>query len=282
MQPSPDAVALYSFRVWSYKQGELVSLFIHLGDRLGLYRALADLGRVTAAELAEATGLHERWVLEWLRGNAAADLLVSADGEHFELPAEAVPVLVDDEQSLAFAGAAFGAPFDATMVDDLADAFRTGIGLPYDRQGPCGAHRTERLLGPWTRFALVPKVIPALADVTDKLTAGARVADVGCGPAWRSPRWRGHPASTFDGFDLAPALDRRRVAAGLDNVTLLQRGESLPAGRDCDLILTFDCIRRLDPPRPSAPCAAHAHGVARQDIRSSGSWELDRQNPLLR
>src|SRR5205085_437658 len=76
---------LFAFRVWSYKQGEAVSLLIHLGDRLGLYRALADSGTVTAEDLASATGLHERWVREWLRGNAAAELLRSDDGEHFTL-----------------------------------------------------------------------------------------------------------------------------------------------------------------------------------------------------
>ena len=76
MEPSVDAVARYSFRVWSYKQGEMVSLLIHLGDRLGLYRALDSLGTTTASELAAATGLHERWVLEWLRGNAAAEVVV--------------------------------------------------------------------------------------------------------------------------------------------------------------------------------------------------------------
>jgi SAM-dependent methyltransferase len=291
MQVSPDAVALYSFRVWSYKQGELVSLFIHLGDRLGLYRALAGAGPLTAAELAATTGLHERWLLEWLRGNAAADLLASADGEHFELPAEAIPVLVDEEHSLAFAGAAFGAPLDAAFVDDLAEAFRTGIGLPYDRLGPCGAHRTERLLGPWTRFALVPRIIPALAGVADKLVVGARVADVGCGAGVAlTALAEAYPASTFDGYDLSRhALDRaeaRVSAMGLANVALHQeRAENLPAGAGYDLVLTFDCIH--DMTRPAEAIRAVRRALADdgtwlvKDIRSSGSWETDRQNPLL-
>src|SRR5947209_9396700 len=84
----PDEVALFAYRVWSYKQGEMVGLLIHLGDRLGLYRALDGAGPVTPASLAETTGLDERWLLEWLRGNAAADLLTSSDGSTFELTAE--------------------------------------------------------------------------------------------------------------------------------------------------------------------------------------------------
>jgi hypothetical protein len=74
---APDAqeVKDYAFNVWTYKKGEIVSLMIHLGDALGLYRALAGAGPVTAAEFARKTGLQERWLLEWLRGQAAAGLL---------------------------------------------------------------------------------------------------------------------------------------------------------------------------------------------------------------
>src|SRR6185437_6779909 len=81
--PDPDEVDKFAFRVWSYKQGEMVSLLIHLGDRLGLYRSLDGAGPMTAQDLADQTGLHPRWLREWLRGNAAADLLASNDGERF-------------------------------------------------------------------------------------------------------------------------------------------------------------------------------------------------------
>src|SRR5690349_25083756 len=97
--PDPDEVAAFAFRVWSYKQGEMVALLIHLGDRLGLYRALDGAGLTTADDLAERTGLHRRWVYEWLRGNAAANLLESADGETFELTAEGAEVLAREESS---------------------------------------------------------------------------------------------------------------------------------------------------------------------------------------
>ena len=78
--PDPDDVAMLAFTVWGYKQGELVSLMIHLGHRLGLYRELAGVEHVTPGELAERTGLAERWLREWLHGQAAAGLLEHEDG----------------------------------------------------------------------------------------------------------------------------------------------------------------------------------------------------------
>ncbi|MGH9096677.1 MAG: hypothetical protein ACRDWB_04570, partial [Acidimicrobiales bacterium] len=94
----PDAMesALFALQVWKYKEGEVVSLMIHLGDRLGLYDAMAGRGPMTAGELAAATGLHERWLLEWLRSQAAASLIDTPDGDEFELRPEATEVLVED------------------------------------------------------------------------------------------------------------------------------------------------------------------------------------------
>jgi SAM-dependent methyltransferase len=288
-EPDKDAVALFAFKVWSFKQGEMVALLIHLGDRLGLYRALADVGETTSDELAAATGLHERWVREWLRGNAAAELVASDDGVTFALAPEAVPVLVDEDTSVMFAAGAFGAPMDPSIVDELADAFRTGVGLPYDRLGPSGAHRTERMLGPWARIALVPTIVPALDGVHDKLERGARVADVGCGAGVALDALaRAYPRSTFDGFELsAHALDRARTRLGhLDNVELHhRRAEELPAGVDYDLVLTFDCLH--DMTQPMAALQAIRGAIAGdgtllvKDIRSTGDWRADRRNPML-
>src|SRR3954451_968297 len=120
-----DKVGAFALQVWTFKQGEVVSLMIHLGDRLGLYRAMDGAGPVTAADLAGRTGLQERWVLEWLRSQAAARLVESADGEIFELTAEAAAVLADETGSLWFAAGAFhGGVAAPDVVDRLADAFR--------------------------------------------------------------------------------------------------------------------------------------------------------------
>ena len=286
--------ALFAFRVWSYKQGELVSLLIHLGDRLGLYRALDGLGRVSAAEVAVATGLHERWVLEWLRGNAAADLLQSDDGRTFELTPEGAAVLAREDESLRFAAGAFTAPLDPSVVDELADAFRTGRGLPYDRMGPSGAHRTERMLGPWARLALVPSIVPALDGLDEALRAGIHVADVGCGAGVAlTALAEAYPASTFHGFELsrhATERARARVAErGLTNVELFdRRAEEVepPEGTPgYGFVLTFDCLH--DMTRPADAIAAIRRSIAPdgvwliKDIRCDDDWHRNRQNPML-
>jgi 2-polyprenyl-3-methyl-5-hydroxy-6-metoxy-1,4-benzoquinol methylase len=293
-EPDPDLVGRFSFLVWGYKQGELVSLLIHLGDRLGLYQAMDGAGAQTALDLAHATGLHERWLLEWLRGNAAAGLLASDDGLTFELLPEGSAVLAREHDSLRFAAGAFTAPLDPSVVAELADAFRTGIGLPYDRLGPSGAHRTERMLGPWARLALVPDIIPALEGVHDKLErGGARVADIGCGAGVAlTALAEAYPESTFHGYELSRhALNRanaRIAAMGLDNVELYdRRAEDVrrPDTGGYDLVLTFDCLH--DMTRPADAAAAIRGAIAEdgtwliKDIRCADDWAANRKNPML-
>lgn len=286
-----EQAQLLAFRVWTYKQGELVSLLIHLGDRLGLYRALDGAGTVTAADLAARTGLDERWLLEWLRGNAAAELLSSTDGVHFELSPEGAAVLAQEESSLLFAAGAFTAPFDADVVDELADAFRTGVGLPYDRLGSRGAHSTERSLGPWARMALVPTIVPALDGVHETLERGGLVADVGCGAGVAlAALAQAYPRSTFHGYELSRhALDRaeqRMTSAALTNVELFHtRAEDIPIDRRYDFVLTFDCLH--DMTRPADTIAAIRRTIDDdgtwliKDIRCDDSWEANRRNPML-
>ncbi|HET6966150.1 MAG TPA: class I SAM-dependent methyltransferase [Acidimicrobiales bacterium] len=290
--PDVDAVRLFAFKVWTHKQGEMVSLMIHLGDRLGLYRAMAGAGPMSAADLADRTGLHERWLLEWLRGQAAAGLVETPDGESFELPSEAGPVLADEEESPWFAAGAFqGGVVHPDVLDRLADAFRTGIGLSYDDLGPSAAHRVERMLGPWTRLTLVGTILPALHGVEERLRSGARVADVGCGAGVAVLAMaRAFPESTFDGYDPSRhAIDRARqklADSGLTNVTFhLAPAAALPGEPTYDLVLTLDCIH--DMPHPAEAIVAIRRAVTPdgiwliKDIRSGPTWEEKERNPML-
>ena len=289
--PDPGEVGEFAFRVWSYKQGEMVSLLIHLGDRLGLYRELDGAGSLTADELAGRTGFHPRWLREWLRGNAAAELLASEDGEHFELTEVGAMVLAREEDSLQFAAGAFAAPPEPGFVDDLADAFRTGIGMPYDRHGAAGVHRTERMLGPWARLSLVPAIVPALDGVEGRLAAGTLVADVGCGAGVAlTTLAKAYPASTFHGYELSSlAVERARATVaemGLSNVEILhRRAEELPAGRGYSFVLTFDCLH--DMTRPDAAAAAIRGAIADEgtwlvkEVRCNDTWAGNRRNPML-
>jgi 2-polyprenyl-3-methyl-5-hydroxy-6-metoxy-1,4-benzoquinol methylase len=269
--PTDEEIGFFAYQVWNYKQGEMVSLLIHLGDRLGLYRAMRDAGPLSSQELAARSGLAERWLREWLQGQGAAGLLVWHDDDRFELTAPAAAVLADEDGSLFFAAGAFASPPAADFIDDLATAFRTGIGLPYDRQGPAGAHRTERMLGPWSRLALVPRILPALDGVIDKLDAGATVADVGCGAgvalvamAQRFPR------SHFHGYDISRhAIERAtEVVAdtGLGNVALHHAGaEMLPGEPTFDLVVTFDCLHDMTDPATTIT-------AIRRSIDPDGTW----------
>lgn len=291
----PDALNAFAFRVWSYKQGEMVSLMIHLGDRLGIYRALEGAGPVSVEELAERTGLDERWLQEWLRGQVAAKLLEHARGgdgvERFELSAVGAAVLANEQSSLAFAAGAFGEPTHPETLSKLAEAFRTGVGLSYEELGPTAAHRTERMLGPWARLALVPRILPALDGVSERLERGATVADVGCGAGVALLAMaRAYPASTFHGYDPSRhAIGRARSQVadeGLDNVELFEAaGEDLPAEPTYDLVVTFDCIH--DMTRPDVVIRAIRRALRDdgtwliKDIRSHPEFEANLRNPLL-
>jgi 2-polyprenyl-3-methyl-5-hydroxy-6-metoxy-1,4-benzoquinol methylase len=292
MADERDRLAAFALRVWGYKQGEVVSLMIHLGDRLGLYRAMTGMGPITAADLAAATGLQERWLLEWLRGQAAAGLIDTDGGETFELSDEARAVLADSEGSLLFAAGAFqGGVAPPAVVDRLASAFRSGIGLSYDELGPAGAHGVERMTEPWTRLGLVPVILPALEGVVGLLTAGARVADVGCGSGVAlATLAAAFPASTFEGFDPSGhAIGRARARlaeSGLANAEVrTARAEDLPSDHRYDFVLTLDCIH--DMPHPAEAIAAIRKAIRPdgtwliKDIRSAQSWHDNLRNPVL-
>ena len=287
----PEALKRYSFNVWSYKQGEIVSLMIHIGDRLGLYRALQGAGPVTAAELAARTGLKERWLFEWLRGQAAARLLDYHDPDRFELSPVGAAVLADETGSLAFAAGAFAVPTPAETIDKLCDAFRTGIGLSYEALGPNAAHRTERMLGPWVRQALVPRIIPALDGVQAKLERGAKVADVGCGSGLAlASMAAAFPKSTFHGYDpsshaIANCNTKVREQKLSNMQAFVASGEALPSVPTYDFVITFDCLH--DMTRPAGVIEAIRRALKPdgtwliKDIRSTPDFKKNMRNPML-
>ena len=298
----PDELKRFSFNVWSYKQGEMVSLMVHIGDRLGLYKALDSAGPVSPAELAERTGLQERWLLEWLRGQAAARLLdyhpqtapdhdAPNDEDRFELTSVGAAVLADEEGSLSFAAGAFTGATPPETIDKLVDAFKTGVWLSYEDLGPNAAHRTERMLGPWVRQALVPEILPALDGVAAKLENGARVADVGCGGGLAlAAMAQAYPNAEFHGYDpsghATARCDDKARELGLDNLkTFTASGEALPEEPTYDLIITFDCIH--DMTHPDKVIASIRKAIKPdgtwliKDIRSKPGFKNNLKNPML-
>ena len=189
---------------------------ILLGDRLGLYKAMADGAAVTSSELAKKTGLHERYVREWLSGQAASGYInYDAEKNAFSLSPEQAMTFAEEGSPAFFAGA-----FDvvqATYLDEpkVAEAFRTGKGVGWHEHSKCLFSGTERFFRPGYNANLVSNWIPALDGVEEKLKAGAKVADVGCGHgASAIVMAQAYPNSRFFGFDYhAPSIERAKVAA---------------------------------------------------------------------
>jgi len=194
---APAADRDYASMIWQYRQAETVAAMIHVGNELGLFTAMADAGPLTADALGERTGLHPRWLLEWMRLQAAARVLVYCGEDSFQLPAEANALLAD-KSSRAFAADNFAGGPTPAQLDGLMESFRTGIGKTYESEGMDGVTRSEERHRKSAEQQVVPKMIPALGGVLEKLTQGGLVADVGCGDgAWCSPWQRRSPTRFF-------------------------------------------------------------------------------------
>jgi 2-polyprenyl-3-methyl-5-hydroxy-6-metoxy-1,4-benzoquinol methylase len=227
---------------------------IWLGDELGLYRALAHGGARSADEVAEEAGCHPRLVREWLDGQAAAGLVTYDPGaDRYALSAEAEMALAD-ESSPVFTARAMNAFASMFMdIDKVKRAFRGDGALAWGDHHPCLFKGTEWFFRTGYRAHLPAEWIPALDGVEDKLKAGARVADVGCGHgASVVAMAQAYPSSTFWGFDYhAPSIETARERAQEANIA--DRATFEPAGAKeyqgtYDLICFFDCLHDMGDP----------------------------------
>jgi SAM-dependent methyltransferase len=236
---------------------------VYLGDRLGLYQALAEGGPATPHELAERTGTHERYTREWLEQQAATGILEVEEeseqpqGRRYGLPAGHAEVLLDRDSLNYLAPVARFTMSLVRPLPALVDAFRAGEGLPYAdygadaREGQADANR------PMFVNLLGSEWLPSVPDVHERLLAAppARVADIGCGTGWSSISIaRAYPKAHVDGYDLdEPSIELARQnadEAGLaDRVTFHVRDASDPAleGR-YDLATAFECIHDMGRP----------------------------------
>lgn len=242
----------------------LSGVLIRIGDRLGLYRALGDGAAATSAELAERTGLAERYVREWLHNQAAAGWVTyDAADATFTLPAEHA-LLLADENSPTFLLGGYGIAA-AVWADEeaLTAAFRTGEGIGWHQHDERLFGGTERFFRPGYQADLVATWLPALDGVVDRLEQGIAVADVGCGHGASTVLLgKAYPNSTFVGFDyhdasIAAARDRAAAAEVAGNVSFEVAGASEFPGR-YDLICLFDCLHDLGDPLAAASRAREA------------------------
>jgi SAM-dependent methyltransferase len=240
------------------------------GDKLGLFRALHDLGRATAADLAKRTRTHERYVREWLSAMAAGGYITyDGAGEEFSLSEEQAVALIDADLPGAFLLA------QATVKSEprITDAFRSGKGVGWHEHDPALFEGTERFFRPGYAVNLVPTWIPALEGMQARLEKGGRVADVGCGHGSSTILMaKAFPASRFVGFDYHDrSIEWARAAAkreGLgDRVTFEVASARDYPGAGYDLVAFFDSLHDMgDPVGIGSP--------VRRSLGPDGAWLL--------
>jgi SAM-dependent methyltransferase len=248
--------------------GSFHALSAVLGDRLGLYRALQTTMPATPGEVAAQAHVAERYVREWLAGQAAGGYVTydPASGR-YSLTEEQAFLLADTNGMQA--AAAFHIPVAvAKNIERITEAVRTGGGFPWHEHDPALFEGTERFFRPGYAMNLVSSWIPALDGVEAKLRAGARVADVGCGHGASTLLMaEAFPASEIAGFDYHPAsvdLARRRaVDAGLaDRVSFEVASATDFPGAGYDLVTIFDALHDMPDPLGAAE---HIRGVLEED-----------------
>jgi 2-polyprenyl-3-methyl-5-hydroxy-6-metoxy-1,4-benzoquinol methylase len=241
-----------------------------IGDKLGLYRAMAGAGPLTPAELAKRTGARERYVREWLSAQAAGGYVTydPASGR-FTLPPEHAFLLLDADLPGAFQ-LSVGSVRDEPKI---ADAFRTGAGVGWHEHDPGVYEGCERFFRPGYAMNLVGQWIPALDGVKARLEAGGRVADVGCGHgASTIIMAQAFPRAIIKGFDYHPASIEaaRRAAdtAGMgDRVSFEVTAAKAYPGTGYDLVTFFDCLHDM-----GDPVGAARH--VRESLAPGGTWML--------
>ncbi|MDI4664739.1 class I SAM-dependent methyltransferase [Xanthobacter autotrophicus] len=236
-----------------------------LGDKLGLFRALAE-GAATPDELAARTGTFERYVREWLCAQAASGF-VSYDAQtgRFALSPEQAAVFADDDSPVSMVGGF--SMLTAVYHDEpkLAEAFRTGKGMHWGEHCNCLFCGVERFFRAGYRGHLVAEWLPALDGVVEKLKRGARVADVGCGHGASTLLMAdAFPNSEFVGIDYhAGSIEHaQRLVEGRANVRFeVGRAQDFE-GRDFDLVTLFDALHDMGDP---AGATAHIRRVLKPD-----------------
>ena len=242
-----------------------------VGDRLGLYRALAE-GPVQPDELAARTGTATRYVAEWLRGQAAGGY-VSYDPatEAYSLSPEQQVALTDPDGAVFLPGAFQLALGSLHALPRVVDAFRTGEGIGWHEHHDDVFTGCERFFRPGYAANLVPEWLPALDGVEAKLRHGIAVADVGCGLGASTVLMaQAYPNSTFAGSDYhersIEVARTRAVDAGVtDRVTFAVAPATGFVGGPYGLVTTFDCLHDM-----GDPVAAAMH--IRDQLAEDGTW----------
>ncbi len=247
----------------------LTGALIVIGDKLGLFKALATCDPLTPAELAAKTGTAERYIREWLNAQAAGGYVTYEGAGRYTLTPEQAEALTNEESPACIVGGFQAMGAAARLAPRFVDAFRTGEGVGWHEHDPDMFEGVERFFKPGYLANLVDAWLPSLDGVIAKLERGAAVADVGCGHgASTIIMAKAFPRSKFVGFDYhEPSIAAARKAAkaaGVTNCTF-----EIASAKDYkgtyDLVCFFDCLHDMGDP---GGAAKHV----RETLKPDGTW----------
>lgn len=253
--PAPSDVQAFVGQVVTDLSAALSGVLVNVGRKLGLYKAMADLGPCTSTALAEATGIRERYVREWLANQAAGGYVAwdPARQTYALPPAQAMVLAV--EQSPIFMAPAFEVAASFWLDEDkIVETFRSGEGLGWHAHNHrlfCG---TESFFRTGYRAHLVAEWLPALDGIVERLKRGAKVADIGCGHGASTLLMaQAFPKSSFIGLDyhdgsIAMARQRAAEQGVTGNVAFEVRSATEFDGSGFDLVCFMDCLHDLGDP----------------------------------
>lgn len=272
MTINPDKLNAFMGRAVVDIGATLHAGLVVIGEKLGLYKTLAESGPLTPAELAKKTGTNERYVREWLSAQAAGGyVMYEADSGKYVMTEEQAFALAQ-EDSPAYLPGAFQLATSALKAEPrISDAFRSGAGFGWHEHDHGLFEGTERFFRPNYIGNLMTSWIPALEGVEEKLTRGAKVADIGCGHGASTILMaKAFPKSKFIGFDyhgasIEAARKAAKKAGVADRVTFEQAAAKAYPGNDYDLVAFFDCLHDM-----GDPVGAATHVL--RSLAKDGTW----------
>ena len=273
-----DKLQQFVFRAVDEVGATLNTALVVMGDRLGLYRALAGAGGLSPAELAQRSGAAERYVREWLNAQAAGGYVeYDPDSGRYTLPPEQAIALTDSDSPAYLPGffqIALGSVMDSPKI---VEAARSGDGFGWHEHTHDVHEGCERFFRPGYNASLVADWLPALDGVVEKLERGAHVADVGCGHGASTILMaQAFPQSTFVGWDyhdgsIETARKRAHEAGVADRVSFQTAPAAAYSGTDYDLVTMFDCLHDM-----GDPVGAARH--VRSTLKPDGTWMIVEPN----